>query len=89
MKKIKKIGILSLAKIQAFYLGIFGIILSIIYFLAKIFVPEASDIYPRDDFLIFLPLLYALIGFISGAIWAFLYNLISKFTGGVEVEIEK
>ena len=33
-----------------------------------------------------LPLIYAVCGFIGGVIAAFLYNLIAKFTGGLEFE---
>ncbi|MEM5776875.1 MAG: DUF3566 domain-containing protein [Candidatus Aenigmatarchaeota archaeon] len=89
MKKIKRIGILSLATTQAIFLGIFGLILSIIYFLARIFFPETSDLYPNNSILILLPVMYVFLGFVMGAFWAFLYNLVAKLTGGIEVEIEK
>jgi hypothetical protein len=35
-------------------------------------------------FLIFLPVIYAVLGFIGGVISAFVYNLIAKWTGGIE-----
>ncbi len=35
-------------------------------------------------FIIFIPVLYATMGFIGGIISAALYNLISKWTGGIE-----
>jgi len=35
-------------------------------------------------FLIFLPIIYAVLGFIGGVIMAFIYNLVAKWTGGVE-----
>ena len=38
-------------------------------------------------FAIFLPVIYAIIGFIGGIIAAALYNLIAKWTGGFEFEV--
>lgn len=38
-------------------------------------------------FAIFLPVLYAAVGFIGGIIAAALYNLIAKWTGGFEFEV--
>jgi hypothetical protein len=37
--------------------------------------------------ILFFPLFYAAIGALSGLIGATLYNLISSYTGGLEVEI--
>jgi hypothetical protein len=38
-------------------------------------------------FVIFIPLIYAVVGFIAGVIAAFVYNLIAKFTGGIEITL--
>jgi len=35
------------------------------------------------------PIIYAILGFISGAIFAALYNLIAKWTGGIKMEFEQ
>jgi len=40
-------------------------------------------------FVIFLPIIYAVIGFIGGVIAAFTYNLVAKWTGGVEFTTEE
>ncbi|HVZ64337.1 MAG TPA: hypothetical protein VG936_07185 [Lacunisphaera sp.] len=39
-------------------------------------------------FIIFIPVLYGVMGFIGGVIGAFIYNLVAKWIGGVEVEVE-
>lgn len=39
-------------------------------------------------FVIFLPIIYAVVGFIGGVIAAFIYNLVAKWTGGVEFTTE-
>ena len=37
---------------------------------------------------LFLPVLYGAIGFIFGVIGAAVYNLVAKWTGGIEVTVE-
>ncbi len=39
-------------------------------------------------FMIMLPLLYALMGFVFGVIGAWVYNLLSKWIGGFELDFE-
>ncbi len=43
---------------------------------------------PSMSSLIFLPIVYAVLGFIGGMITAFLYNLVARWTGGVEVTLD-
>ncbi|SDU09202.1 hypothetical protein SAMN05444156_1909 [Verrucomicrobium sp. GAS474] len=38
---------------------------------------------------LFLPVLYAILGFIFGALGAWVYNLVAKWVGGLKFEIEK
>lgn len=38
--------------------------------------------------LIFLPIMYGILGFIVGAFYAIVYNVIASMTGGIELEIE-
>jgi hypothetical protein len=35
-----------------------------------------------------LPIFYGAMGFILGVIGAFIYNLIARWVGGIEVEVE-
>jgi hypothetical protein len=39
-------------------------------------------------FALFMPVLYAVMGFVSGVIGAGIYNLVAKWMGGIEVDIE-
>ncbi len=39
-------------------------------------------------FVIFVPVIYAAMGFILGVIGAWVYNLVAKWIGGIEVEVE-
>ena len=38
-------------------------------------------------FAIFLPVIYGIVGFISGVISAFVYNLVAGWTGGIELTL--
>lgn len=38
--------------------------------------------------LLLFPILYAVLGFIGGLIMAFFYNLVARWTGGIEVTLE-
>ncbi len=40
-------------------------------------------------FMILMPLLYTLLGFVFGILGAFLYNLLGKWIGGFEMEFEQ
>ena len=39
-------------------------------------------------FAIFVPVIYAVLGFIVGVVGAWVYNLVAKWIGGIEVEVE-
>lgn len=90
MKRIKRFGIYQTAKS-----------ISIIYFLliAVVMIPFAlisltfgsgqfSDLPFGSFFFILLPFLYGIVVFIMVAIGCAVYNLVSQWTGGIELEIE-
>ena len=37
---------------------------------------------------LFAPILYAVVGFIGGIIGAVIYNVVAKWVGGIEVEVD-
>jgi hypothetical protein len=39
-------------------------------------------------FAIFLPVMYAILGFVFGALGAWIYNLLAKWIGGLDLEFE-
>jgi hypothetical protein len=39
--------------------------------------------------MVFLPIIYAVVGFIGGVIVGFIYNLTAKWTGGIEFTTEE
>jgi len=93
-RRIKRIAPLQLGKMLAVLYGILGLIF-IPFFL---FMTALTSQIPAEQrtgivamgagFAICAPILYAIMGFIIGIIGAFIYNLVAKFIGGVEVEVE-
>lgn len=95
---VRRIGVLSLAKIMgAIYAG-FGLIAGAIFALFSIFgaaigAAAAGSSEPLVGVLfgvgavIFMPLFYGLMGFVGGIFSAALYNLVAGSLGGLELEL--
>ncbi len=91
MKRVTKFGVYQTAKVSA-----------VIYFLlSAVFVIPfgllgalmgGSEIpgfpFSGGFFLILVPFLYGLIGFIVTALGCLIYNLVSGWTGGIELEFD-
>lgn len=91
MQEIKSIDIISWAKIHA----LFGIVIGLVYGVCTAFVFGAAglannmtglEIFGVASIVIF-PIVMAIMGFICGAIMAFLYNVFAAKVGGVQVEL--
>jgi hypothetical protein len=101
--RIKKLGILSVAKMYAAIMLVISLLISIPYglFIIIFSLTGASSIGGQGGlalggggvvfgllFMIGLPIFYGAIGFIGGAIGALLYNLFAGLVGGIEIEVE-
>jgi len=94
MKEIKKIGVLSAAKIQAIMMALFGLLLGLFYALISASLGASANSLGLGAKLgalaiVILPILYAVFGFIAGAVGAFIYNLAAKWIGGLEIELSE
>lgn len=102
MATLKRVGVLSVAKLYAVLMAAFGLLLGIFYaIIGAAFgalagsaglstgLPAGLGVGFGLLAIIFLPIMYGFIGFISGAIGALLYNLIAKLIGGIEMEFEQ
>lgn len=100
--EIKRIGVLSAAKMQAVLAFVGGLFLGLMYGGMFLFMAAAV---PGGGpgggggagvgfagmgicFAIGMPLVSAAMGFIGGAINALLYNLVASATGGLEIDLE-
>ena len=96
MVVIKKVGVLSLAKIlgilYAFIGLILGAFLSLFGFIGAALSPSGAGIFGiifGVGAIIFLPIIYGLMGFVSGLALAGLFNMVTSMVGGLGVETER
>jgi hypothetical protein len=96
---LKRIGVLSAAKIVGAVYGVFGV-LGGLFFMSLSFlgagIAAANEDTPAfvgmlfgGGAIIIFPVFYACMGFVVGALSAALYNLFSGLVGGIEVELQQ
>ena len=93
---VRRIGPISAARIAGSLYALIGLLLGAIFSLLAItgaFVNSGSTSRGVTALLgvgavIVFPILYGAIGFVASLIAAWLYNLLSRFVGGVQIEIE-
>jgi hypothetical protein len=94
MHIVKSFGVMSVAKIMGVLYACMGLLFAPFFLLFGLLGSMAGQ--ENSPFAgivgvivaIFLPFFYGVLGFIGGAIGALLYNLLSKWVGGFEVEVE-
>jgi hypothetical protein len=101
---IRRFGIFSVAKMQSLVMFVVGLIVGVIYGLFfMLFGAAISAFGARGDgsavggvpsiivgvlVMIGVPIFYAILGFIGGAIGALVYNLAAGMIGGIKFELE-
>ena len=93
MTEIKRVGVLSLAKIIGLLYTDIGLIIwlfmgcfMLIGLMAQ--APEApAEAMVMVGFFCLIPFFYGMMGFVGGAIIALLYNFVAGKIGGIEVEL--
>ncbi len=94
-RELKAIDVMSMATVSAVILAIFGFIAGIIAALGAGMVSAFDTVagmgmlsaYMGVAAIVFFPILYAIIGFVMGAITAFIYNIIAQKVGGVKLDL--
>jgi len=101
---VRRVGVLSIAKIEGFLMFIVGLIVGVLYGLAfMLFGVTVSSFSGRSDsqalsgvsavvigllIMIGVPIFYGIMGFIGGAIGGLIYNIASGIVGGIKLELE-
>ena len=93
--QLKRIGAVSLARLAAGLYAVIGLIIGAIFALAALAgAAVAGDSSPMIGLLfgvgavVFLPLIYGVLGALGALLIAGLYNLMAGWLGGVEVTLE-
>jgi hypothetical protein len=87
--QIKRFSIGQSAKFMGVLYLLIGVIFIPMFLLMGMFAPAEESGFPLGTmFALVLPVLYAIMGVVGGAVGSALYNLVSGWVGGIEVEIE-
>jgi hypothetical protein len=100
---IKRVGVLSLAKIMGIIMAGLGLIIGIFYGLfIMIFASAMSGIGGRGSAsaagmgivgglvaMVMIPIFYGILGFIIGLLYGLIYNVASGVVGGIELDLEE
>lgn len=96
--EIKRVGVLSLAKILGVLYGAIGLIAGAVITLFSVLGSVVGQSASSESLavglgigigsVIILPIMYGLMGLFGGCITALLYNLTARFVGGLQLEVE-
>jgi|SRR3989344_7354244 len=100
MAKLKKIGVWSLAKLQAIIMAIVGFFAGLFFWGISTLLggaagfggmPPSYSMFGMGGaiLIIGMPILYGLMGLVFGALGAVVYNLVAGWVGGLELEFEQ
>ncbi len=85
VQRISRFHVGPTAKVLAVFYGLMGLLLTPFFVLAAMLAPDAAGF--GVGFALLLPILYAVIGFISTAIGCVMYNFAARMTGGIEFQL--
>ena len=80
-KRISHISVLQQGIVCALLYGLLSLIAVPFLILGALFGHSGFGVI----FFIFIPVIYAIVGFIAGILSAFIYNLVAGWTGGIEL----
>jgi hypothetical protein len=92
---VKSVGVLSVAKIMGLVQACIGLIFAPFFLLIGLLGSMAGQHSTPFAgmfgvfFALFMPVIYGVMGFVTGAIGGLLYNLFARLVGGFELELEQ
>ena len=86
MAVLRRIGVLSVAKVTAVIFAIVGLVLAVPFGLVVMARGGAGSFSLLWS--VAVPILYAAGGFVGGALYAWLYNVVAGWIGGIELDLE-
>ena len=86
--EIKRFSIGQAAKFMGVLYLLFGLLFVPFFLLIGMFAPDGQGAF-GTMFALAMPVMYACMGVVGGAIGAALYNLVAGWVGGIEVELDR
>jgi hypothetical protein len=93
-RRLKSIAPLQLGKILSILYGALGLLIVPVFLVMALVTPQMPESQRAGfaafgiGFALLAPVLYGAMGFITGVLGAAIYNLVAKWVGGIEVEVE-
>jgi hypothetical protein len=87
-KRIRRIGVLQLGIVLAALYGCISLIVVPFLLIGAVASSGQGGVGLPIVFILAIPLLYALAGFLGGLLIAAIYNLIAGWTGGFEITLD-
>lgn len=101
--RLKRVGVLSAGLISGVGGAVGGLLAGGIFFLMSLTMmgvaqqananngnnPAAAIVGMGVGAIIFMPVVYGIFGFIGGVVYAFIYNILSGMTGGLQMEFSR
>lgn len=97
MQRIRRMGVMQMAKTSGVLYALLGVIIGVPVVLFMSTIAKTTSGIPGVPgvgsgvgigTLVMMPVIYAVGGFVSGAVIAALYNLVAGWTGGIAIELE-
>jgi hypothetical protein len=98
-QQLRSVDAVSCAKVMGVLYAIFGLVMGIVFFLlftvvgifgsSSEFATHAGPLgfVLGAGSIVFFPICYGILGAIAGLIGSALYNVVAKYTGGIEIEL--
>ncbi|GIW63292.1 MAG: hypothetical protein KatS3mg091_094 [Patescibacteria group bacterium] len=90
--RIKKLGIMQMAKSYGLAFCIGSLIIAVVLLLIDLFLEKDSNTGTKSgltEIIFSLPIIYTIVGFLTGFAISVIYNITAKLTGGLEIETEE
>ena len=94
MFRLRSVGVLSCAKVFAVIHAVIGILIGFFVLVFGIIGAALAPAHQKFGAIGIIvlaalsPAFYGVIGFVIGALWAFVYNLTAQFSGGLELQLD-
>jgi len=85
-QQIRRFGIGQTAKVVAVLYALMGLVFVPIFLVANRFSPNQTGL--GTGFVVAIPIIYGVLGFIFTALGCAIYNLVAGWVGGIEVELD-
>lgn len=93
-RRLKRVAPFQAGKVLALLYGAMGLLIAPLFLIVGLLSPNmpaqqrAGMMFMTGGFAVFLPVLYAGMGFVTGVLGSAFYNLVAKWVGGIEVDVE-